>query len=139
MTWCRSSPRPITPCAPSRPTSPSASWPRCAATSKPSARASARSGGAPALRVACRGSRSKLVRGEAPELGFLLYCAEATVVSALARTESRGAPAREDHPQRDDKKWLRHSLAFRDEDGGTPRMGYKPVAITKFEPKARVY
>ena len=76
---------------------------------------------------------------EALELGFLLDCAEATVESAVARLESRGAHAREDYPERDDTGWLKHTFAFRDADGGTPRMAYKPVSVTKFEPKPRVY
>ncbi|HEX7148783.1 MAG TPA: succinate dehydrogenase flavoprotein subunit, partial [Actinomycetota bacterium] len=50
---------------------------------------------------------------EAVELGFLLDLAEALVVSARARTESRGGHFREDHPVRDDKSWLKHSLASR--------------------------
>ena len=91
------------------------------------------------LHVEDKGCRYNTDLGEAFELGFLLDCAEATVASALARTESRGAHAREDHPKRDDKTWLRHSLAFRGVDGEEPHMGYKPVTITKFEPKARVY
>jgi succinate dehydrogenase / fumarate reductase flavoprotein subunit len=74
---------------------------------------------------------------EAHELGYLLDCAEATVASALAREESRGAHFREDHPERDDAGWLKHSLAYRAEGG--PRLAYKPVTITRFEPKPRTY
>jgi succinate dehydrogenase / fumarate reductase flavoprotein subunit len=76
---------------------------------------------------------------EALELGFLLDCAEATVESAVARLESRGAHAREDYPDRDDTGWLKHTFAFRNPDGGDARLAYKPVAVTKFEPKPRVY
>ncbi len=76
---------------------------------------------------------------EALELGFLLDCAEATVESAVARMESRGAHAREDCPERDDAAWLKHTFAFRDPDGGDARLAYKPVTVTKFEPKPRVY
>ncbi|HEX2193880.1 MAG TPA: succinate dehydrogenase flavoprotein subunit [Candidatus Limnocylindria bacterium] len=86
-----------------------------------------------------KGCRYNTDMVEALELGFLIDCAEATVESALARRESRGAHAREDCPQRDDQAWLKHTFAFRDADGGGPRMAYKPVTITKFEPKARTY
>ncbi|HEX7118569.1 MAG TPA: succinate dehydrogenase flavoprotein subunit [Longimicrobiales bacterium] len=75
---------------------------------------------------------------EAWELGNLLDLAEVTAVSALNRTESRGAHSREDYPQRNDKEWLKHTLAYRTEDGGI-ELRYKPVIITKFEPKERVY
>jgi succinate dehydrogenase / fumarate reductase flavoprotein subunit len=74
---------------------------------------------------------------EARELGYLLDCAETTVASALARKESRGAHAREDYPDRDDTNWLSHTLAFRGKSG--PTLRYKPVTITKFQPKPRTY
>jgi succinate dehydrogenase / fumarate reductase flavoprotein subunit len=74
---------------------------------------------------------------EAWELGGLLELADVTVVSALARTESRGAHAREDFPKRDDAQWLRHTLAYA--EGGQIRLAYKPVTITKYQPKERVY
>jgi succinate dehydrogenase / fumarate reductase flavoprotein subunit len=74
---------------------------------------------------------------EAREVGYLLDCAETTVVSALARTESRGAHAREDYPERDDVNFLSHTLATRTEGG--PALSYKPVTITRFQPKPRVY
>jgi succinate dehydrogenase / fumarate reductase flavoprotein subunit len=75
---------------------------------------------------------------EAWELGCLLDLAEVTAVSALARTESRGAHAREDFPRRDDVEWMKHTFAFR-EPGGGLRLAYKPVTVTRFEPKERVY
>jgi succinate dehydrogenase / fumarate reductase flavoprotein subunit len=74
---------------------------------------------------------------EARELGYLIDNAEAMVHSALARTESRGAHSREDYPERDDAGWLKHSLAFRGETG--PTLRYKPVTVTRFEPKPRTY
>ena len=76
---------------------------------------------------------------EALELGYLLDCAEATVASALARQESRGAHAREDYPERDDVNWLTHTFCFAGDDGRPPRLAYKPVTISRFEPKVRSY
>jgi succinate dehydrogenase / fumarate reductase flavoprotein subunit len=74
---------------------------------------------------------------EALELGYLLELAEVTAVSALARQESRGAHSREDYPQRDDANWLKHTLAYQTENGVELR--YKPVTITRFQPKPRTY
>jgi succinate dehydrogenase / fumarate reductase flavoprotein subunit len=74
---------------------------------------------------------------EAWELGCMLEVAEVTAVSALARTESRGAHAREDFPKRDDAAWMKHTFASRDEKG--LRLAYKPVTVTRFQPKERVY
>jgi succinate dehydrogenase / fumarate reductase flavoprotein subunit len=71
------------------------------------------------------------------ELGNLLDLAELTTVSALARTESRGGHSREDYPNRDDQNWLKHSM-IRVHDGKID-LTYKPVVITKFEPKVRTY
>jgi len=91
------------------------------------------------LVVQDKGRRYNTDLGEALELGFLLDCAEATVASAVARTESRGAHAREDYPDRDDVDWLKHTFAFRWSDGAPPRLAYRPATITRFEPKPRTY
>ncbi|MEW5931275.1 MAG: succinate dehydrogenase flavoprotein subunit [Gemmatimonadota bacterium] len=75
---------------------------------------------------------------EAWELGNLLDLAEVTALSAVNRTESRGAHMREDFETRDDVNWLKHTLVTRGEDGSLD-ISYKPVTITKFQPKERVY
>ncbi len=74
---------------------------------------------------------------EALELGYLLDLAEVTVVSALARRESRGAHYREDFPKRNDAEWLKHTLAYR--INGEFELRYKPVVITRFQPVERKY
>ncbi len=71
------------------------------------------------------------------ELGNMLDLALVTAIAAEARTESRGGHAREDFPVRDDANWLKHSLAWM--DGASVRLGYKPVVITNYAPKERVY
>ena len=75
---------------------------------------------------------------EAWELGCLLDLAEATAVTAQARQESRGAHFREDFPERDDRNWLKHSLAWLERDGSI-RLDYKPVTLGLYEPAKRTY
>jgi succinate dehydrogenase / fumarate reductase flavoprotein subunit len=72
------------------------------------------------------------------ELGNLLDLAEVVALGALTRTESRGAHAREDYPKRDDINWMKHTLAWRQGDDSL-QLGYKPVVITKYQPKERTY
>ena len=74
---------------------------------------------------------------EARELGCLLDLVEVTTFAALDRTESRGAHYREDYPQRDDANWLKHSFVTC--RNGALEVTYKPVTITRFEPKERTY
>src|SRR6266540_1125833 len=72
------------------------------------------------------------------ELSYMLDLAEAIVHSARERRESRGSHQRTDHPQRDDERFLRHSLAYRGPEG-VPRIEYLPVTITRWPPGQRVY
>ena len=89
------------------------------------------------------GDKSKVfntARVEAMELENLVETAMATVVSAEARKESRGAHARSDFPERDDKNWMKHTLWFKEGD----RLDYKPVhlrplSVETMEPKVRTY
>ena len=79
-------------------------------------------------------------RVEALELDNLIETAKATIVSAEARRESRGAQARSDYPERDDVNLLKHTLWYRDGN----RIAYKsvnlmPVSVDAFPPKARTY
>ena len=78
-------------------------------------------------------------RIEALELENLMDIALATVSSARARTESRGAHSRVDYPDRDDEHWLKHSLYFRDGSLDYKPVRMKPLSVASFPPKARVY
>ena len=75
---------------------------------------------------------------EALELGYLLELAEGLTVSAEARTESRGAHSRDDHPDRDDVNWMKHTLAHRAPDGSIT-LTYKPVVGGAYQPMERKY
>jgi succinate dehydrogenase / fumarate reductase flavoprotein subunit len=79
-------------------------------------------------------------RVEALELDNLIETAKASIVSAQARTESRGAHARDDFPERDDANWMKHTLWYADGN----RLAYKPVnlkplSVATFEPKKRTF
>ena len=72
------------------------------------------------------------------ELDFMLEVSTAIVFSALAREESRGAHARIDFPERDDAKFLKHTVAYHT-NTLAPRLEYRDVTITNFQPQARTY
>ena len=83
---------------------------------------------------------------ETIELDNLMRQASVTLHSAMNREESRGAHAREDFPERDDETWMKHTVAWLDDDGATPRLDYRPVhtetlsnEVETIPPKARVY
>jgi succinate dehydrogenase / fumarate reductase flavoprotein subunit len=91
--------------------------------------------------ISDRGSRYNTELLEAVELGFLLDLAEALVVSAKARNESRGGHFREDYPVRDDINFMRHTMAYRVGEGlqAEIRLDYKPVVETRYKPMERKY
>ena len=70
---------------------------------------------------------------QALELSALIDVAETIVAGAIAREESRGAHYRSDFPDRDDARWLKHTLAHRTPEG--PSLSHQPVTITRFPPK----
>jgi succinate dehydrogenase / fumarate reductase, flavoprotein subunit len=72
------------------------------------------------------------------ELGYMLDCAEATVVAAIERKESRGAQFRTDFPERNDEQWLKHIDISLGTDGA-PEVSYSPVTFTQWQPEERKY
>jgi len=83
---------------------------------------------------------------ETLEYDNLISQAAVTVAGAVNRTESRGAHAREDFPDRDDESWMKHTLAWADEGSHAVRLDYRPVhtytmtnEVGYIKPKARVY
>ena len=97
------------------------------------------------LYIADRSTMFNTDLAEALELDNMLAQASVSIQSAIGRTESRGAHAREDFPKRDDQNWLKHSLCWLDENGGV-RLDYRPVhlqplsnEVTTIAPKKRVY
>ncbi|HYF27251.1 MAG TPA: FAD-binding protein [Baekduia sp.] len=72
------------------------------------------------------------------ELDFMLDCAEASVVAAIERKESRGAQFRTDYPDRNDDEWLKHiDININGDD--VPKVSYSPVTITQWQPEERKY
>jgi len=102
--------------------------------------------GVPEVRVTDRSLIWNTDLIETLEFDNLIAQAVVTMDSARNRTESRGAHAREDYPERDDKNWMKHTLAWFDDATGKVSIDYRPVHtytmtndIAYIEPKARVY
>src|SRR6186997_2461265 len=102
--------------------------------------------GVPDVRVSDRSLTWNSDLIETLEFDNLIAQAVVTMDSAQNRTESRGAHAREDYPDRDDKNWMKHTLAWFDDATGKVTIDYRPVhtytmtnEIAYIEPKARVY
>lgn len=92
------------------------------------------------INLADKSNAFNTARIEALELENLFEVAEATAIAAEARTESRGAHARDDFQERDDENWLCHSLYFPTTKSVSKRaVNFSPKTVEKFEPKVRTY
>ena len=92
------------------------------------------------LQLSDKSATFNTARIEALEVQNLFEVAEATAIAAEARTESRGAHARDDFKERDDENWLCHSLYFpTDKRVGRRGVNFKPKTMEPFEPKVRTY
>ncbi|PDQ35731.1 MAG: succinate dehydrogenase flavoprotein subunit [Candidatus Lumbricidophila eiseniae] len=97
------------------------------------------------IAVQDKGTRFNTELLEAVELGFLLDIAEVVVYSAANREESRGGHMRDDFPARDDKKFMKHTMAYLSGDAHSStaadhiRLDWKPVTITTYQPMERKY
>ncbi len=89
------------------------------------------------IRISYKGRRYNLDLACSLELEGMLLMAEVICCGAIERKESRGSHYRVDYRERDDENWLKHTLAYYTPDG--PRLDFKEVTITKYEPQARRY
>jgi succinate dehydrogenase / fumarate reductase flavoprotein subunit len=97
------------------------------------------------IAVQDKGKRFNTDLLEAVELGFLLDLAEVVVESAANREESRGGHMRDDFPDRDDERFMQHTMAYLSGDPHSSiasdhiRLDWKPVTITRYQPMERKY
>jgi succinate dehydrogenase / fumarate reductase flavoprotein subunit len=89
------------------------------------------------VEISYKGQRFNTELLDVIELGNMLDFVETIVVGGLARTESRGAHSRRDFPKRDDQNWMKHTLAWRTDQG--IKLDYKPVVVTRFQPEERKF
>jgi len=97
------------------------------------------------ISISDKGKRFNTDLLEAIELGFLLDLAEVTVITARNRKESRGGHMRDDYPNRDDKKYMKHTMAYLVGEPGKGKkaehikLDWKPVVVTNYQPMERKY
>jgi succinate dehydrogenase / fumarate reductase flavoprotein subunit len=89
------------------------------------------------VEISYKGQRFNTELLDVIELGNMLDFVETIVVGGLARTESRGAHSRRDFPKRDDQNWMKHTLAWKTDQG--IKLDYKPVVVTRFQPEERKF